>query len=144
MTLEIIPLNNVQTEIIEFFKNKSSTINLLELVKESFIDQLYKTNLIYSENLLNKIAGFYQGYIYLFNNESWNSISWPLTEEEIVEIKYLKYFPIALKNSIETISLEKEVQVQSSVLEVQDNAIQSNLLGYKIENSFKEKPPINI
>lgn len=138
LSLEIIPLNNVQTEIIDFFKNKSSTINLLELVKEFFIDQLYKTNLVYSENLLNKIAGFYQGYIYLFNSESWNSISWPSTEEEVIEIKYLKYFPIALKDNIETISLEKEVEVQSSVLEVHDNTIQSNLLGYNIENSFKD------
>jgi len=138
LSLEIIPLNNVQTEIIEFFKTRLSRSDLLDLIKEFFIDQLYKTNLIYSENLLNKIAGFYQGYIYLFNNQSWSSISWPSTEEEVVEIKYLKYFPIALKDNIETISLEKEVEVQSSVLEVQDNAIQSNLLGYKIENSFKD------
>ena len=138
LSLEIIPLNNVQTEIIEFFKNRLSETALLDLVKEFFIDQLYKTNLVYSENLLNKIAGFYQGYIYLFNNESWNSISWPSTEEEVIEIKYLKYFPLAVKDSIETISLEKEVEIQSSVLEVHDNTIQSNLLGYNIENSFKD------
>jgi hypothetical protein len=138
LSLEIIPLNNVQTEIIEFFKSKLSRSDLLDLIKEFFIDQLYKTNLIYGESLLNKIAGFYQGYLYLFNNESWSSISWPQTEQSLLGIKYAKYFPLALKDNIETTSSEKEMQIESSVLEIHENDIQDNLLGYKIDNSFKD------
>lgn len=138
LSLDIILLNNVQTEILDFYKERISRESLLNLIDEYFGNQKHQTGFVYGENLLNKIAAFYQGYIYLFNKESLENIAWPVEDQEILNLKYRKYFPLLSKNNIETISLENEFEVESSVLEVADYNMPEPL-GYKIQNSNIEK-----
>jgi hypothetical protein len=128
-------LNQAQSDMLNVFKNiNDSDEAILQLISENFSKQSF--DLIDTPSEEEEYKVFYQNFLYLFNNESYNNISWPSDFTLINGIKYKKYFPLAKDNlNNETYLINRIINPESSAITViQDENISNDTVGFKYKD----------
>lgn len=124
--LEIYILNKVQSEIVQYFIDKLSQNDLKNLLLEKYINQSF------SYNLMDKSEAFFQGNLYLFNESSFENLSWPQNDTNINGVIYNKFFPRSHKDNVNTILFDKYNLIQDDITASIDNID----LGYYFNNNY--------
>lgn len=133
-------LNQLQTNVFKFFKDK----NISDEALLQIIENVAENQNIEALNIINEEEEFlcsYQNFIYLFNDQSFNNISWPENPILINGIEFRKYFPIAKDQSNNfTYVINQLNNPETSALSiVEDSRLEH--LGYKfidLENNIND------
>lgn len=95
----VVPLNEIEFNIFNFLNSKELNINnILNIKNQTFYKKYVLDKNIFLQKNDSKVEIYFHGPLYLFNEDSYNNISWPQEFEQIKNIKYKKYFPISNKN----------------------------------------------
>jgi len=125
---EIYPLPASESWITEEIL-KTNNLHKIKNFINSFLN--YKLNYsLYKINTETK-AVEYQGYIYLFNPQSYEEISWPKETKNIKNINYLNYF-VKNKNlqNLNSLCLNTPPQVEENIVNIEFDPNIDETLGY--------------
>lgn len=134
LNFKIYYLNRAQVEIFNYYKNMNVDENkILEIFSEYLTSRFFEA--IEIENEDNEYKIFYQNFLYLFNEESFNNIAWPTDKTLIDRVYYKKYFPLLkdLGNNT-TCMVTKLINPQSSALVLSDNEQIPDTIGYQFKD----------
>lgn len=97
INVKILPLNYVQTQIYNFFKqHQEEEKDINSMFLEFFNNQLFDVGKIYTPPKNMETLIVYQNYLYLFNKDSFQSNS--LSNIDINKVLFNKYYPTLNKD----------------------------------------------
>ena len=127
MNVEIFPIESSKNLII---KNLIDQKDKLELFLNTFSSNKIISKNLYRYGSILEAVNF-QGYAYLFSNESYQNISWPQNDIIINNIAYNKYFTKAKDNlNQDTFCLNNQFESQTNLVDITLDPNISDVVGY--------------
>ena len=127
LNVEIFPIESSKNLII---KNLIDQKDKLELFLNTFSSNKIISKNLYRYGSILEAVNF-QGYAYLFSNESYQNISWPQNDIIINNIAYNKYFTKAKDNlNQDTFCLNNQFESQTNLVDITLDPNISDVVGY--------------
>lgn len=150
LKIKIVPLNKLQSDMYLFFKDKYFQDEIMNFYLEFFPQQIFNIGKIHKQFINNETVLFYQNYLYLFNNQSFESNVYR-NEQNINNIVFKDYYPslnkdrdnktINLKSRVNTETIDNNYNLEDAIL----GYYQPDLLSYtdiKIDLNYLESSNI--
>jgi len=139
LVFDVYFLNKCQVEIFNFFKQKGAQDEDLLLIFQEYLSK-QKLSLSNIQDEAEEFKVWYQNFIYLFNEESFQNISWPTELIKVHGIEYKKYYPQKKdidNNETYVANLLPTIDA-SATATIEDPNIYNQNLGYKYKNLNNE------
>ena len=133
LDLKIYVLNKIQSDLYKFLGDFEYPEDIESFFSTTYSDQIINISL--DQN--GTKDGFFQGSLYLFNDENFNTLSWPKDEVSINNLNYKNYFPISSYNNKDTILIESQPIINNVLSVFNSESIESNQVGLYYDNTYE-------
>lgn len=134
LNVEIIPIENHKNYIIKNLINNPIGLNNF---LQKFTNEKIIPNNLYKNGIMLEATSF-QGYTYLFSDESYVNIAWPENIISINNIQFNKYFTKAKDlNDLETICLNNPIDIETNLVDISLNQNITETIGYFNQDKSK-------
>lgn len=133
LDLKIYVLNKIQSDLYKFLGDFEYPEDIENFFSTTYSDQIINISL--DQN--GTKDGFFQGSLYLFNDENFNTLSWPKNEVSINNLNYKNYFPISSYNNKDTILIESQPIINNVLSVFNSESIEPNQIGLHCNNTYE-------
>jgi hypothetical protein len=125
LDLKIYILNKTQLDLYKFLGEFEYPEDIENFFSTTYSDQIINISLDQNSSK----NGFFQGSLYSFNDENFNTLSWPKDELSINNLNYKNYFPISSYDNKDTILIENQPIVNDVLSVFNSEDIEPNQVG---------------
>lgn len=127
LNTEIIPIENHKNYIVKSLINNPTGLNHF---LQRFTNEKIISNNLYKNGIILEATSF-QGYIYLFSDESYSNIAWPTDKVLINNVEFSNYFTLAKdSDGLDTVCLNTPIDVDTNLVNITLNQNINETIGY--------------